>query len=113
MKKLTLVAVVVFVAVLGSLACKKGGDGQPSDPKSLCETIYKERVAGPIKMFAEDGPKNEAAFKEYCAKLPVEYLQCEAKDLFSMKEDEMKKCRDLIEVHQAGLNNVLMTGSPE
>ena len=113
MQKITVFALVLSVSVLGPVACKKGGDGQSSDPKALCEKIYKERIEGPIKMFAEDGPKNEAAFKEYCAGLPLEYLQCEAKDLFSMSEKEMEKCRGLLELHQEGLNNVLMTGKPE
>ncbi|MBI5487576.1 MAG: hypothetical protein HY905_09600 [Deltaproteobacteria bacterium] len=113
MNKVAVVALVSLVAVLGSLACKKGGAAAPADPKALCETIFADRIDGMIKPFAEEGPKHKAEFDAYCVKLPVEYLQCEAKDIMTMPKHEVEKCMDLIRQHQAGLNNVLMTGKPE
>jgi len=113
MNKVAVVALVLLVAVLGSLACKKYGGGEPTDPKALCDTIYKDRVEGPIKMFAEEGPKHKAEFDAYCVKLPLEYLQCEAKDIMTMPKNEVEKCMDMVREHQAGLNNVLMRGTPE
>ncbi|MBI5501424.1 MAG: hypothetical protein HY907_14360 [Deltaproteobacteria bacterium] len=113
MNKVVVIALVLFVAVLGSLACKKSAGGEPTDPKALCETIYKDRVEGPIKMFAEEGPKHKAEFDAWCVKLPVEYLQCEAKDIMTMPKNEVEKCMDMIRVHQGALNDVLVTGKPE
>jgi hypothetical protein len=104
----TLIATAAMLIATTTLV----GCGSKSDdsPEGMCKKIYKERVDGVIKIFAEEGPKNKAAFTAHCEKLPVEYLKCEAKDLMKMSEKEMDSCMEQIKVHQDDLNTVLMTG---
>jgi len=101
-------ALALVVSTWAGCGGKKGDES----PAGLCKTIYKERVDGSIIPFKEEGPKHKDEFLAYCETLPVDYLKCEAKDMFKMSDSEATKCRGLLEKHQHALNLVLTTGKP-
>lgn len=74
----------------------------------LCEAVYRERVDGPIRLFAERGPKHRGPFLDYCVTLPTEYLACEAADISEIHDG----CLELLAAHQGHLNNLLIHGTP-
>ena len=109
--KSLIVGVLCLVIGCGSEKKKEEETAPQASPEELCKQIFTDRMK--IKIFEKRGKKNEQAFHDYCVKQPIEYINCEAKELFTMKEDEAKNCGKLINEHQEKLNNVLEYGTPE
>ena len=76
----------------------------PPDPGKMCETIWQQRQdLGGIIWKDEDGTK-KPVFTEYCLKLPVEFLACDANNTHT---DE---CIELLKEHQDDMNSVIVSG---
>lgn len=108
---------LLAVAVL-AWACKddKGDEGKKKEktPQEMCQQMFDSRKK--IGMFKDVADKHKKAYLEACVKQPKEYLVCDSTDFMemaqTMSDEEMKKCRQLLEKHQDYLNTILLTGKP-